>query len=78
MESKHDWVDLIPNESDLLIEPVWNRNELAKIAVQDAIKTLLIEPVWNRNVAFTVIAHPNAELLIEPVWNRNPIVPTSR
>jgi len=33
---------------ELLIEPVWNRNERRKYAIT-AENILLIEPVWNRN-----------------------------
>ena len=34
---------------DLLIEPVWNRNEPTSFAKASIISSLLIEPVWNRN-----------------------------
>ena len=33
----------------LLIEPVWNRNDLDVFAVVGRTLSLLIEPVWNRN-----------------------------
>ena len=35
----------------LLIEPVWNRNDIIAVApvCPEKILTLLIEPVWNRN-----------------------------
>ena len=33
----------------LLIEPIWNRNQLEKDTAE-AIRDLLIEPIWNRNL----------------------------
>ena len=71
MESKHVWHAGCLTLGRLLIEPVWNRNEIAS-ACEAKNPSLLIEPVWNRNLY--VCARPlktNRKLLIEPVWNRN-------
>ena len=43
------------NRSDLLIEPVWNRNLGSQIASTSGDMNLLIEPVWNRNDSITAM-----------------------
>ena len=50
----------------LLIEPVWNRNLDAILALGELLDLLLIEPVWNRNAY-----HPRAEgIRREQTFNR--------
>ena len=50
--------------SQLLIEPVWNRNEDRIIPYKSAL-LLLIEPVWNRNFHVFNIRKPDI-----PTFNR--------
>ena len=59
--------------TNLLIEPVWNRN-LIDFFFCHVKKNLLIEPVWNRNFDDDEAFEDRIEeLLIEPVWNRNTV-----
>ena len=57
-------------KTQLLIEPVWNRNLDSDSHLHDD-RLLLIEPVWNRNGKGGIEICLPHKLLIEPVWNRN-------
>ena len=70
MESKRIWIAWHHRKNDLLIEPVWNRNNSLNRARNDK------QGPFNRtsmesklSSAYFVIS--GFRLLIEPVWNRN-------
>ena len=52
MESKQRAVDGCESNISLLIEPVWNRNEISVPSGMYISPPLLIEPVWNRNLSW--------------------------
>ena len=56
--------------TELLIEPIWNRNSPAS-RISVLVGVLLIEPIWNRNVSQVFVLGNISKLLIEPIWNRN-------